>query len=456
MFMVKGECENIMKLLRVKIKTEYKDLKWYLAIMAGVFVITIAPAVVSILQGGTPGMNFHNMTDFTTFFFFAMIIGLLIIMFLYRWANNALSVFPQTNTSRFVASEAAGYLMTTFALIVVFVMYLLQYCTILIISGFREDVFFALEFDIGFVVVGFIAYIMYFYLMIAVIGLVGAILRKWTYYAALAFATVIALGVANFNATVELLPRLFGFLVHEPSFGLFMLKAMGLWLVIAALSFVINRYTVYYKSQDMTITKKVVITGISIVAVIVSLSVVIFPYTTDTTVFSAMLELEVDREEHDADRFIRDFFAGAEEIRIDISHLTRGSNIILTTEGIADDGTAGGYFVITGRAWRAFVGGLDALHDIQGDTLVIRFRPPFYERNGIELMHFANPRLTAELDGSNLHLVYEYDTVHVVTIPVWGIARQFEMFRDRGVVSEFWLMQTGGGNMSANIHISVE
>ena len=450
MFMVRSEFENIKKLLRVKIRTEQKGFLWHFVLTAVVFVFVIVPMAINIGFDGSSGLNFHHLTDISTFFFFGMIIALAIIMFSYRKTNDALSVFPQTNSSRFVASEVSNYISIFFLGLVALVLYLLQYSMTLIVSVFRENVIFALEFNIGFIIVGFITFLMYGFLVVAVIGLIGTVLRKWSYYAVMAFAAFISLGITNFETVIGFLPLAFGFLVNEPSFGLFMSKAIALWLVIFALSFSINFHTVYYKSQHMTITRKAVVICIAIVAVIASLSVVVFSYTVSYTIELGAMDV------HEVDDFTHDFFADAEEIRIDISHLPRGSDITLTTEGIADDVTAGGQLVITGRRWQAFVGGLDALDNIQGDTLIIQFRPPFYEVNGIEKAHHANPRLTANLDGNHLHLIYKYDNVHVVSIPVWGIASQFEMFDGMGVVREYWLMSTVSANMSANIFIRVE
>jgi len=152
---------------------------------------------------------------------------------------------------------------------------------------------------------------------------------------------------------------------------------------------------------------------------------------------------------------VADFFSEAEEIRIDISHLPSGSNLYIEGENINIVAT-GLATVFTAREFTASVSGTGSLEMIEGDTLIIRFLPPFFNVNGIELFSYANPRVTAYLEGNTLYIEYTVDNVQVVIMPIWGIVRQFDCFRDRGLLPAHILGYMAGGRMNANINILVE
>jgi len=76
--------------------------------------------------------------------------------------------------------------------------------------------------------------------------------------------------------------------------------------------------------------------------------------------------------------------------------------------------------------------------------------------NGVDLFGYANPQMTAYLDDDTLYIDYSVGEAHVVIIPVWSFARQFENFKDKGLFKATPLGYSSGGSMNANIYISVE
>ena len=450
MFMVKGECANIVNLLRVKMKISSRNF-FSLPIIALIgLCATLTVPVVSIVRSGGEGQSSYLISDYSTSFFFGVIVAYIMMMFLYRGINGNLSVFPQTNTARFITSEAINCIIAIYVGLIALAMYLIYNAAIKILSLFYESVHFALNFDIGFIVAGFITFLLYSLIIAAVIDLIGAILRKWTTYAAVAFIALIALAVVNIMTVVEYAPEVLAFLVKEASFGLFVIKALALWFAIAAVSLVINRYTVYHKKQGIQNKRLVVVLSVIIAAVItIGIPLILFDNAGSG---GSGLNTAVNET---AAESIDNYFRPADVIRIDISHLRRGSNInLVVNDNIVVISNGGSLFYGHGN-FAAYLSGTDALGYIQGNTIAILFRPPFRHVNGFELASFINPRLGAYLEGDTLHIDYSIDDAHIVYIPIWSIAGQFDIFKDKGIVTENPLGHSTGGNSYANILISV-
>ena len=449
MFMVKDEISNIKSLVRVKMKTNRKNLLWFLAIAAFMYLSSLAAAIYVILRDD--GIRHYSSQDYSVSFFFGLVIAYVIIMILYRRNADYLAVFPQTNTSRFVSSQIISYLMAVFVGLAALILHLICYSVIEIISLSVENVYIALGFDLGFIITGFLSYLAYCFLLIAAIDLVGAALRKWGYYAVAVLLAIVALAFVDMAAFSSVMLKGLSLLISEESFGWFMVKAAGLWLVITAVSLVINKFTIYHKSSKAFSNSKTVI--VCIAAALVSMLVVgIILFSAATQSFDSHTNASMEQR---VDDYFSDFYAGSEEIRIDVSHLPKGSSIKIEAEniGIIAEGAA----VITGSAASsAFLGGVSALDDIQGDTVVIRFRPPFFHVNGVDLTGYANAQITASLVGDTIYMKYSIDDACVVILPVWSFAGQFSGYREKGLVSQNTLGFSSGGTMNANVHIDVE
>ena len=450
MFMVKGEFANIGNLVKVRLKTQAKDFYWFCIVAAIMLCGGIAMTVSGIAGNSDFGVYNYSLTDYSASFFLGVIVAVIVIAFMYRQMNDKLSVFPQTNNSRFISTQILGYMIVVGVAATALVMYLLCYASVSILSAFVDNIYLALDFNAGFIAAGFFIFLAYSFLIVALIELAAACLRKWTYYAAAILTALIVLAIVNIGPVVDYAPKVLSFLINEQSVVFLILKAAALWLMIVAASLVINRFTVYHKSAAKRLGVKIACVVIAVVVVIAVPAVLM--YSSNTVSGSGVAPVP---ENQNVDDFIGDFYSGSERIRIDASHLPRGSRIDIRGESIIL--AAGGAVVVTGgRNTMAYVGGMDLLSDLQGDTIVIEYRPPFYHVNGISLFDYANPRLDAYLDGETLYLSYAVENAHVVILPIWGIARQFEGFRDRGLLTENLLGFSAGGSMNANINISVE
>jgi hypothetical protein len=447
MFMVKEEFANIRNLFLVRLKMASRSYIVSAIVLSGFYLIPLIDTVIEIINNNT--RFYFNVSDISEIIIFAMIIVSIVSVILYRTTNVKLSVYPQTNNSRLISSLLVTYF-TVFAVLGFFlVMYLINLGVFMLMSVFSYNIIFALNVDFRFIIAGFFVYLVYGLLIVSVIELIGAVLRKWTYYAAVILTTLFALLIINFAGVFGYLPKVFAFLVAEPSLLLFFLKATGLWLAITALTLIINRYTVFYKSHNQIMKKGTVITCIVIAAAII----VFLPGLINIGIYTG------NDQDWDDGAIIspEDVFPlRDEDFSFDVSHLPAGSRINI--EGTNINVMQPGQWMWSSNDNRAIVSGAEGLYDIQGDTIIVNFRPPWTMINGIEVGKYTNPQLSVHLEGNTLYIDYSVDNVgvNVIIMPIWNLARQFDYFKDMGVLSATAFGFTSGGNTSANIWIIVE
>ena len=447
MFMVKDEFTNIKNLLKVRIKTKSRYFFWFFIIAAFLLLSTLTGAILSITQS-TGHVSFHTVTDHSNTFLLAVVFGYFFGIAAYRNTNDKLSVYPQTNNSRYISWLLSNYILVVVVALTVLLRYLLQYGVISVFSAFTDNICFALNIDIGFIVAGFFIFLAYCFLVVALFELIGAILRKWRYFAAVALAAILSLMLTNIAAVIEHAPKILAFLIKEPSLIIFFLKAAGIWIVLTAAAIVINRYTVYHKSQSLAAKRGFIAVGIITAAAIIVVVPIIF----------LTVPVEGYGSEPEETVYIEEAIEGTspvvDEIRIDVSHLPEGSSIDIKGENIrvyAEEEDTVYYQDFSNVS----VSCADSLKGIQGDTLIISYYRPIYTVNGIDLTQFSNPQVTAYLKGNTLYIDYTIDNTQIVIMPIWGIAGQFERYEGRGVLKpdSFWYSEETG---NASIYIRVE
>jgi MFS family permease len=443
MFMVKGELENIKKLLNIRLKSQAYGFFWQSIAVAVMTIGSLLSPIFGILKNNDDFRGYH-FTDFSVWFIIGIIIGITVLIFMYRQTNTTLSAFPQTNNSRFISSVLVNYIIAVFSSLLVLVMYLIDLGVITLLSVFKDNIRFALNIDIGFIVAGLFVCLAYMFLIIAVIELAGTILRKWTHYAVIAFIALVSITIINLSLVGNYALGAFAFLMEEPSLALFFIKAICLWIIVTGLALVINRFTIYGKSPNNPFTKGAVV----ICAVVASVISFIVPFVTifnDATSTNSFTSVEAISYQEQADNRVIDI------TRIDISHLPKGSKINIGGSNIVLPG-----YTSYNYNRDAVAVGVDALTDIQGDMLIIKFSPANFIVNGIEILQYTNQRVMAHLDGDTLTIDYARDNASVVFLPIWGIVRQFDCFKDKGVLASNLVGFSSGWRGSTNIYISVE
>ncbi len=439
MSMVKNELNNTMKLFRVKIHASKRIYPWLFLAFGILFLTSSASTVVSIFNEKVNGALIYRINDYSSILVVGLSIGLLISMALYRTFNDYWSVLPQTNTARFVSTQLLSHAIVLIFGLLSLMLYLLQQGLFKFTTIFSPYVYFALDFDFLFVVTGFFVFIAYSSLIAALYGLIGVILRKWKIYAVIIMIAISALLIANSEWTSRNIPKIFDFLFDEPSLLWFFAKAVVIWLVMTAVSLLINYYTVYHQS-----VKKLSVAGIVLLSVVILFSISVVPVVlfSSSTGSSGFLQMESYGE--------TDYFAGFNKITIDISHLKKGSAIrIKANENIVVP-DSNRYSL---NRYAMYLNSTEEMGSIKGDTLTVLYQFPRYEADGINVINYTNPKLTAELDGDTLVLAYTYDKAHIIISPIWQMTRQFDQFKGKNLLT---LRSYSNMSMSGQIALKIE
>jgi len=265
--------------------------------------------------------------------------------------------------------------------------------------------------------------------------------------------------IVYLEKTIEYIPRMLSFLIAEPSILMFFLKAVGLWLILTGAALVLNRFTVYHRSQNWMLRKRITVACIIIAVVITIITPMIFRFSItimDNSNNAEMWYVDDDDGNWDSDpgsSYYHSF--RMEEIRIDVSHLPAGAKINIAGENI-DVPKSGDVLIYSSSEMKAYISGAESLENVQGNTLVIQYYIPWYFVNGLEILHYGNPQITTYLEGDTLYINYTFDKATVIVLPVWGMVQQFDIFKDKGVLTGNALGMSAGGSMSVNIFIEVE
>ena len=454
----KEELTNAKNLLRIRLKTQVKPFIWLFIVFALFLLNSLIGTITSIVSNENT-IIYNIVSDSSVLWLVAIGVGFVIGNIMYRSTNAKLSVFPQTNNSRFISWLLSNYFLVTAIALALLVTYLVNYGVIMLMSVFIDGIYLVLNVDFGFIVAGFFTYLAYSFLIVAIIEFIGTVIRKWLYYAIVTFVALFSLMIVYLEKTIEYIPRMLSFLIAEPSILMFFLKAVGLWLILTGAALVLNRFTVYHRSQNWMLRKRITVACIIIAVVITIITPMIFRFSItimDNSNNAEMWYVDDDDGNWDSDpgsSYYHSF--RMEEIRIDVSHLPAGAKINIAGENI-DVPKSGDVLIYSSSEMKAYISGAESLENVQGNTLVIQYYIPWYFVNGLEILHYGNPQITTYLEGDTLYINYTFDKATVIVLPVWGMVQQFDIFKDKGVLTGNALGMSAGGSMSVNIFIEVE
>lgn len=433
MFMVKEEYLYIKKLTLTKIRSGKRGYFIYLAIMAFLMLSNLIPSIFLLYKDNNTTF-FIKIQEFSLFLFFGLIIGYITINLLYRIQNDYYSIYPQTNSVRFLSSILVSFLTTVVVALTSLGIYIIDSIILRIISLFNKNIAFALNFDIGFVIVGFFTFTIYSLLLLSFFTLLGAIIRKFGIYAIIVLITLVATLIINIVWSLHIIQRLLGFIVYEQNIVLFFIKGIITIMLLLLLSFLFNHFTVYYKSTK--ITKNIVYIIILICLVFtVGFSILIGARSMVTTSYG-----------HVTNNALID--SPFKTIEIDISHLEKNSTInVITNKNIRIPGE------ISYNQNDLYLDTPEPIK-VTGNTLIVTYSFPKNIENNIDISKFTKPHISASMKGNTLYLDYEYiDHLKLIVQPIWGIANQFKIYRDKNVTTPFWSSSSSSGSGSLTIDI---
>lgn len=430
MFVANNELKNAIQLTKIKLYNTKKSLIYSLLFVLFIILSNLIPTLFYIFKQAD-GIMDYIIQDYSIPFAIGFLIGIVVVTCGDKTNNQLYSVFPQTNTSRFLSSQALYYIyILCFAILSLF-MYLIQYTIFAVIARLYKNMVLVYQFHWSFVLAGFFVLIVYLAIITAIITLIATLIRKFRIYGILSFAFLGVLILTNMVKTIEFSKRALGFLIFEKNPALFVLKGIIIWAVLFFISLIINKLTIYYKSNIKI--SRAVIAGIVVVGV---LAIGVAPLL----LFDNMT---ISSTTHATEQNIPNI----NEILIDTSEIPPGSEInIVTTENIVDDTNQSEIFYGDNIDRMHLSYDENALSSFSGQKILIHYDFPSYMRDDYELTRFSNPKFSAHLNGNTIYLDYSYDkNIKAIFIPVWSFMWQFDGYKGKDIFKEFAGSSSGGG-----------
>jgi hypothetical protein len=467
MFVAKNELKNAWKLSRVKYGNNKMWIN-YVCLMGFFFLSNLISVIVTIFSE-KDSIDYNLITDVSLWSLAGFFIGFIIVNATYRTTNQYYAVYPQTNNSRFLSYVLRLHFLIAAVPLSLLAIYLLQYGILLIITADMSNIHFIYTFDVLFLIAGFAVMMIYCAVLTGIVTLIAVILRKFKIYAAVFFSVILVLAILNPVKAFDGFKAVFGFLIFEGGVWLFILKGVIFWAALLFVSFIINKYTVYYKTNNSILERKGITAAVFVCILIagIALSITITRLSMPQTGGSYEVH-----ENNTYDNWHEFPTAQFKEIRVDISHLTKGSEIEIKTGGdvtlVANEDKITGYGNYGNAQFIYYEDGSsleyprehmtiminDELKNIQGDTLIIGYTLPFKVVLVKEIGHLTNPELNARLEGNTLYIDYSYEkNVKAVFVPIWTFMWQFDYFKGRDLYEPFYSYYSEN---NANIHFRIE
>ena len=475
MFVAKNELINAVMLARIRFTGRLKGGMLTLGVGTGIILLaTLIPALTMIFRYAE-GLNSYQVVDNSGMIFLGWVGALIVFNGKYRSMNQNLAVYPQTNTSRFLAYQVLLHLWIVAIPLFLMMLYLILYGITAAVAAAHDNVHLVYSFDAGFLLSGFAVLMTYLAVLSGIITLISVLLRKFRVYAIVFFSALLILAISNFAQAFNILRIAFGFLLFENSMILFFIKGMGAWAILFVTAVIINKYTDYYKVSS-TKQKEEIITGVVValflVIVVVISSIFLLTYDTDPgnpnmyeqDSYSIELEFPITSEggiiepEHG-------------RIEIDISDLPGGSDIDLIVSGditlIETYETVISSYHFDDKEILTFDDGSelevplghivvfrDSLKNIDGNTLIISYSYPHRVVDDMDIGRLLKPELDVRLDGNTLYLSYSFEkNIKAIFLPIWSFMSQFDHFQGKGVVSRFLYSSFSGSPASLDFWI---
>lgn len=415
MFMGKSEINNSIMLTNIKFKTSSSYIRKSLISLIFFFLAVLVPTVITTLKYKAT-VDDIMLIDFSTLIFICIIYAAFLVCLAYKKANNYFSVFPQTNTSRFLSTQMTMYLwLIVFCGISLF-FYFLQLLVFKLLSISNKNIILAYHLDFELIILGIFVYLMYAFLIVTFISFIGVFIRKFNSIAIIVLLTLATIIITSEASIGKAITKPFAFLTKETSVGMFFLKSIITWILLFVISLFINKFTNYYNSQKKY--KAYIVGGVGFIALMI-LSIIRFNMPkNDEPVIIQEKSMLINEDNVWDDDLWRD-----NVITIDLSEYDNLGEITVETNITEEDSMS-----------------LDFKNKISlpsDKKLLIHYRFPVHIFNNYNLIKYTNPKLDAILENNILNIIYDYDkNVKVVFISPWGIMRQFEKYRGKGVISD--------------------
>ncbi len=403
MFMGNDEIKNTLALTRIKIRSSRVMALRVLLIMGLVYLAVIILTLINVLKYKAVVSDIL-IYDYSYFHFLAIVVVAITTNIRYKQINDVYAIYPQTVSSRYLSTQAFLHLWLGVLTILPFIVYVIQFVTYKLLSEFNSNIILAFRTDLEMILMGILIFFLYGMLAIALVSLIGVLIRKFGTIAIACFTLLIAFILTSEDGLWGSISRMLSYLTKEQRIGIFLIKVLITWLLLFVSALLINKYTVYYKEQRKY--SNALVTAIGIVALIV---------------ISIIRTYQADNG---------GIFISAPYMSSSDSSIWQDRVLYVTKE---DTSNSGPITVKTNFDLEEDNMHLNTSPSINNaDTIKIQYRLPVRLYNNYNLTELTKPSLTAKLEGNVLNINYDYiKNTKVVYLSPWFVMKQFERYQNR-------------------------
>ncbi len=424
MFMGNDEIKNTYALTVIKFRSTRTYMLKSLLLIGLAFVAILIPSIVNVLKYEAPVTDIR-IYDYSAFLLLGLLGGALISCIRYKHMSDYYSVFPQTGTSRFLSTQFILYLWLAFVSLLSLVVYMIQFVIFKLLSMLNSNIILAFRADLGLVLTGVFIFFLYGMIMISFFSLMATLIRKFNEIAIAILMIIAAILITSEEGLFKTIANISSFLTKEPKISIFLMKGLLVWLILFVTAFLVNRSTVYYKTQRKY--KNSIVTAVGVASLIL-ISIVRAGISVDgrnIVITNSFKNFSFHDDEYDIWQ--------DKTILLDASDYKDLSPITVTTNFDLSDNmmTPANEHIIP-----------------FGDTIEIRYRLPVHIMNYYNLTELTNPTFTAKLEDHKLILDYSYHkNTKVIFLSPWFVMKQFEKYQDKNLffrVSDFYTTNSKG------------
>lgn len=399
MFMGKLELENVKKHLKMRLR----DCSGIMigCILLGVFFVISAFVLVQsicIKQESVVTLNVIVYSDWAMIFMIFIFIYYSLQYYEYCESHQ---IFPQTNTTRFLAFELYCYIINIILQAVALGLYLINYLLCQVLCRVYDNVHLGYSFSLPFVTAGFFVSLCYGFIIISLTVLISSLVRKFHWWV----LGVYVLCISYLFITKDLiLISIFNFYMHEPSLIIFFLKAVFTWLVIELLNQLLNRYINVIKAKKYHYPQVIIVFLVLMTLLGGALSA--FNYinvnTANDSFWSQINEVDINKDQP--------------VTSVNVGDLKPGSVLYVNLHYDKN------------RFSNSTVG----LTNQTKDQILVYFKPHKEMVNDINITNFTHPKVSVKLEDNNLNIsITEDQNVKVISIYPYSTLRWFDCFKDK-------------------------
>lgn len=400
MFMGKANLSNIKSLLKIRNK-ECTGINFIYYLMGFLFVVDLIGIIKNVFKFHSEAVGI-TVQPYSNWGFILAIITCIYYTVDYKYYNYRHQIFPQNSRNSFAAYTLFCYLSFLKIQAAALGLYILQYGICELFNIIKGNIDFAYRFNLFFLVSGFFVVLLYGFIIITLIILLGALDRKFTWYFRVSIIGTLVILFLTLRLG-WLLDRIH-LLTKEYSLALFIVKALGILVLLLLLSYGINESTRQYKlSQNY---KPYYFAIIVVFFIIVSLSV---NYGLQSISNGPMYETQSITQGITQDPL-------ESVVQVDVSDIPDGGTLNIQ---VPKENSMYHYPFST------------CTQTVYPDKILINYMQPVNKINYIDLISYSKPDLGVSLKGNVLSIrIISTENKKIIMIYPFSFLQNFDCYED--------------------------